>query len=215
MASSKSIDTNEVVIYDDSGDKAGTVYLTTDKSTLFDIVDFVDSDALLPLLMDLPYEHHPEARVRGMIVHQRRDIVFYSNESKGYKYAGQLMASTCFSDETQWLLDLMERANSALDTHYNGILINKYVDGSDYVSAHSDDERGLSNGQVAAISVGSPRTFRVRDKVTKEIVLDIQTISGNLLVMDGAFQSEFKHEIPATKKNVGTRISLTFRQHSE
>lgn len=37
--------------------------------------------------------------------------------------------------------------------------------------------------------------------------------SGCLFVMDGDFQKEFTHEIPAQKKVTEMRISLTFRKH--
>uniref|UniRef100_A0A6C0JQE2 Alpha-ketoglutarate-dependent dioxygenase AlkB-like domain-containing protein n=1 Tax=viral metagenome TaxID=1070528 RepID=A0A6C0JQE2_9ZZZZ len=43
--------------------------------------------------------------------------------------------------------------------------------------------------------------------------LDMSMPSGCLFIMDGDFQKEFTHEIPAQKAITDIRISLTFRKH--
>lgn len=109
--------------------------------------------------------------------------------------------------------DILNYVNSVLGTDYNGILVNKYANGCDYIGAHSDDESALSNIGVASISVGSSRKFRIRDKITKKIILDYATRDDEILVMSGHFQKEFTHEIPAQKRIIDARYSLTFRKH--
>jgi alkylated DNA repair dioxygenase AlkB len=190
------------------------VLLATASSSLWAVYDFISTEEYLPLCMELPYLHHPTIKVYGKEVHQRRDILFVSDTSKGYRYSGQLMPSVPFGN-MEWLKEIMNLVNTTLSTSFNGILINRYTDGADSIGPHSDDERGLSNGIVAAISLGGERTFRVRDKSTGNIVLDTPTVTGSLMVMDGAFQREFKHEIPPTKKVTPPRISLTFREHRD
>ena len=37
-------------------------------------------------------------------------------------------------------------------------------------------------------------------------------VSGSLLIMAGTMQEHWKHEIPKTRRPVGERINLTFRQ---
>jgi alkylated DNA repair dioxygenase AlkB len=98
---------------------------------------------------------------------------------------------------------------------FNGILVNRYTCGSDYISAHSDDESKLDKVGVVSVSYGAMRTFRVRDKKTKKIMIDVPMISGKLLHMGGNFQLEFTHEIPAEKKVYEVRYSFTFRRHLE
>ena len=66
-----------------------------------------------------------------------------------------------------------------------------------------------------AISYGTVRKFRIREKQTNKIIKDIPTISNKIIHMGGNFQSEFTHEIPVEKKAKGTRFSLTFRKHIE
>ena len=73
---------------------------------------------------------------------------------------------------TTSLLALLAQINDFFGTEYNGILVNKYKTGEDYISAHSDDEKCLNDVGVVAISYGATRKFRIRDKRTKKIVRD-------------------------------------------
>jgi alkylated DNA repair dioxygenase AlkB len=139
-----------------------------------------------------------------------RSIGFFSNESKGYKYSGQIAVSQPLTPELSYLIKLV---GDQLGTKFNAVLVTIYHDASDYISAHYDDESALAvGGVVAAISFGATRTFRIRDR-TKKIVLDVKTQNGQLLAMTGKFQDEFTHEIPKGKCD-GPRISYTFRYHT-
>ena len=88
-----------------------------------------------------------------------------------------------------------------IGAEFNGILVNKYMDGNDYISAHSDDETGLDLVGVVSISYGSERIFRIRNKATKEIICDELTTHCSILHMVGNFQKLYTHEIPIQKKN--------------
>ena len=155
---------------------------------------------------------YPPIKIGGKLCQQRRCVGFFSNESEGYRYSNQLSKSKMM---TPSLIELLSEINNIFKTNYNGILVNKYKTGEDYISAHSDDERNLDNSGVVAISYGAPRKFRIRDKKTKKIVKDILLSSYSLLQMGGKFQQEFTHEIPIEKKVKEERISFTFRKHIE
>jgi alkylated DNA repair dioxygenase AlkB len=103
--------------------------------------------------------------------------------------------------------------NTLIGTEFNGILVNKYMDGNDYISAHSDDETGLDSVGVVSISYGAERLFRIRDKETKKIVYDEITTHCSILHMGSNFQKLYTHEIPIQKKIKDSRISFTFRKH--
>jgi alkylated DNA repair dioxygenase AlkB len=103
--------------------------------------------------------------------------------------------------------------NNLLHTDFNGILVNEYPDGTHYIGKHSDDERALSSAGVVSVSFGDSRKFRIRDKATNKIVMDIPTNSNEILIMGGDFQKEFTHEVPVEKKITTARISFTFRKH--
>ena len=146
----------------------------------------------------------------GKTVYQQRDIGFFSNDSIGYYYSGQLERSkplkpNCFK--------LMQLINKRFDTDNNGILVNRYNGGKNYISDHSDNENNIGKGGVIAISHGAVRKFRIRDKLTKKIVLDVPTLTNSIIHMGGDFQKEFTHGIPVEKKVEGIRYSLTFRKH--
>lgn len=153
----------------------------------------------------------PPIKLYGKTVYQQRDIGFFSDESIGYYYSGQLAKSKPLQPHSA---ELMQIINAQFDTNYNGILVNKYDDGNNYISDHIDDEKNLDKGGVIAISYGAVRKFRIRDKFTKKIIVDIPTTSNSIIHMGGDFQKEFTHGIPVEKTVKGVRYSLTFRTHN-
>ena len=155
---------------------------------------------------------NPEIKIFGKICHQRRCVGFFSNDSVGYRYSNQLSRSKPMTESLQKMLEIV---NTIYGTNFNGILINKYQNGNDYISAHSDSEENCDANGVVAISYGATRKFRIRDKKTKKIVNDFYLEHGSMLIMGGNFQQEFTHEIPIEKKIKEERISFTFRKHSE
>ena len=111
------------------------------------------------------------------------------------------------------MAELLDTVNHMLGSDFNGILVNQYIDGSDYISAHSDDEAGVDAIGVVSISYGSERTFRIRDKATKGVLCDVNMTHASMLQMGGKFQGLYTHEIPIQKKVKDSRISFTFRKH--
>lgn len=161
--------------------------------------------------IDLELDYHPEIKIFDKICHQQRSIGFYSDTSKGYNYSNTLTPS---KEMKPCLRELLIYVNDKFDASFNGILINKYENGEEYIGKHSDDEKGLqANCGVIAMSFGAIRKFRIRDKVTGVIVLDVPTESNKIIQMAGNFQKEFTHEIPIEKKVKECRYSFTFRRH--
>ena len=101
------------------------------------------------------------------------------------------------------------------DTRFNYAIVNFYRDGKDYVAAHCDDEVEIEQTRpIVTVSYGEARTFRIRDKTNKKIVLDLKTGSGTVIAMYGEnFQAHFTHEIAKQSANVvrSPRMSVTFR----
>lgn len=182
----------------------GTAFL--DKG-IFDDIELFEQciSHVEPLLLE-----RPEIIIYGKPCKQHRNVGFFSNESIGYKYSKKLMASQPLSTSLATLLVVI---NNLLGTQFNGILVNKYMDGHDYISAHSDDETGLDGIGVVAISYGAERIFRIRHKNDKSIICDEPTTHCGILHMGGNFQKLYTHEIPPQKKITESRISFTFRRH--
>ena len=154
---------------------------------------------------------NPPIIIFNKICKQNRSIGFFSDESVGYQYSGQIMSSQSLTPNLKLLL---QETNEIFESKYNGILVNHYQDGKESIGAHSDDERALDKSGVVAISYGNPRKFRIRNKIDKKIVKDIPTQESVYLQMGGNFQKEFTHEIPKELKIKDCRYSFTFRKHT-
>ena len=152
----------------------------------------------------------PSIIVFGRKCNQNRSIGFFSNESIGYFYSNQCAKSQTL---TPSLSELLYTINTMFNSDFNGILVNYYENGTDYIGDHSDDEKGLSNIGVISLSYGSVRKFRIKCKKTNKKIIDIPTESSSIIHMGGDFQNEFKHGIPVEKKNKSPRWSFTFRKH--
>lgn len=193
--------------------------LKTDTSSLKMITTFLSEkkrDKLLEKCMNLELLKNPKIMIYGKEATMHRSVGFFSNVSEGYRYSGQIAKSIPLPS---FLLELLEKVNMTFDTDFNGILINRYEDGTETIGAHSDDEKGLGkNGKVIGISLGAVRNMRFRGKKTildinGKKYLDMSMPHGCLFIMDGDFQKEFTHEIPQQKAITDVRISLTFRKH--
>ena len=187
-------------------------YYIKTESSYFGKVDADIDDLLLECISDIKgkLDENPPIMIYGKQATQHRNIGFFSDASIGYHYAGQLAESKPLSNALNELLNLI---NGDFNTDFNGILVNEYPDGEHYIGKHSDDERALSNAGVVCISYGASRKFRIRDKLTNKIIMDIPTTSKEIWVMGGDFQKEFTHEVPIEKKIKDKRVSFTFRKH--
>jgi alkylated DNA repair dioxygenase AlkB len=174
---------------------------------------FIDKELLKQCIsyVEPQLEERPEIIIYGKICKQHRNVGFFSDESIGYKYSKKLMKSKPLSKD---VVDLLVTINKMLGTQFNGILVNKYIDGNDYIGAHSDEESGLDGKGVVAISYGSERIFRIRDKNNRTIICDEPTTHCGILHMGGNFQKLYTHEIPIQKKIKESRISFSFRTHT-
>lgn len=147
---------------------------------------------------------------------QHRNVAFYSNESFGYFYSNTVARAHPLTDD---LSELMDFVNGATTAKFNGILINEYDSGQDYIGAHSDDEKTLSgNAGVVSLSFGDSRIMKFTTKNKDDHCQlgkgrQVELLSGHLLQMIGdTFQKRFKHRIDEETKRE-RRISFTFRCH--
>ena len=189
------------------------VFQNMDATAFLDKGSFINKELLEKCIIDIEpqLELKPDIIIFGKKCKQQRNIGFFSDKSKGYKYSNKMMESKPLTQSNHELLDIV---NNEFGTQFNGILVNKYMDGNDYISAHSDDETGIDLIGVISISYGAERIFRIRKKDTKHIVYDELTTHCSILHMGGNFQKLYTHEIPIQKKIKEPRISFTFRKHN-
>lgn len=187
--------------------------LETEKSFLAIYKNSLSDEEIKLCVSDIEdkLNNYPKIKIFNKEATQHRCIGFFSNESIGYYYSGQLAKSQPL---TVSLKNLLDKINQKFNSTFNGILVNKYNDGNDYIGKHSDDEKGLdSNIGVLSLSYGAVRKFRIRNKIDNKIVVDVLLDPGVIVQMGGYFQKEFTHEIPIQKKVKECRYSFTFRKH--
>ena len=145
-------------------------------------------------------------KIYGREVLAPREIAWCGDAGLNYRY-------TQLDHRTQgWpepLGALRDRLQNELDQPFNFLLMNKYVNGNQYMGWHRDDEVGCA-GKIASLSIGAERRFAIdissgaRDEVSRE---SVDLGNGSLLLFDG----RQRHCLRATKRSVGVRINLTFR----
>ena len=112
---------------------------------------------------------------------------------------------------------LLSDVNDMCDAEYTHILVNEYIDGSQYISDHADDEDEVDPDHgVVTLSFGATRKFVIREKKSKRRVATIPLISGELLTMKGSnFQRDFTHGVPKQLTVKKPRYSFTFRNFKQ
>jgi len=109
------------------------------------------------------------------------------------------------------LARLQDRISAESGAAYNSCLANLYRDGSDSIGYHSDNERELGDRPtIASVSLGSRRTFHIK-QVASGRRWTLELGDGDLLIMAGESQSDYRHSVPKTVRPVGPRLNLTFR----
>ena len=112
---------------------------------------------------------------------------------------------------TPLLASLKEIVEERANAKFQGVLLNYYKGGQNSVAWHSDDEPEMGP-VVASLTFGAARMFKLRQKNDHQDVHDFTLGDADLLVMLAGCQAEWEHCIPKTKRSVGPRINLTFRQ---
>jgi alkylated DNA repair dioxygenase AlkB len=93
---------------------------------------------------------------------------------------------------------------------FNAVLCNLYRTGNDSVGLHADAEPEMGP-VIASVSLGAERLFRLKSKDGKTVFSETLP-HGNLLIMAGETQKNFKHEAPKQPQVTTPRINLTFRR---
>ena len=165
------------------------------------------NELLKKLISDLPWESMT-IKMFGKDIRIPRLQCWIGDKGCDYKYSGKKL------NRRDWTTDLImirEKIYKELNIDFNSVLVNYYRDGKDSMGWHSDDERELGpNPTIASISFGSERDLVFRNKINKKILTIPQT-HGCLILIDGKTQKNWQHAIKKTRKVIGPRINLTFR----
>ena len=150
-----------------------------------------------------------DVKVFGKVYAQPRLTSLHSNLLNTYTYSGLTLKPHPMTDE---LLELLEQIQKVSQHDFNCVLLNLYRDGADSNGWHADNEKELGkHPQIASFSFGATRFFHFKHRKIKSERYKIELQNGSLLLMEGAMQEHWLHQIPKTKKPLQPRINLTFR----
>jgi len=168
-----------------------------------------EANALFKELLEKTPWQQDEITVYGKKHLQPRLTALYGNEGKPYSYSNITMQPHYWTPTLQKIKNLVE---NPAETNFTTVLLNYYRNGNDGNGWHADNEKELGiNPIIASLSLGVERNFQLKHNIDATQKLNIVLENGSLLLMKGATQHFWKHQIPKTKKNIGPRINLTFR----
>ena len=170
----------------------------------------IDADAYLQRFLDgIAWEQHQLAFF-GRQLPAPRLSAWYGQPEAHYTYSGLRLNPQPWTESLSMLKSQIE---VFADATFNSVLLNQYRNGQDSMGWHSDDEPELGiEPTIASLSLGGERAFHLRHKQRK----DLETVKlllghGSLLIMRGATQTHWKHQLPKTKQALRCRLNLSFR----
>lgn len=143
---------------------------------------------------------------------------------KSYMYAGKNLEDDDFSlpNLFQPFLDFINKTER--NDQYNQVIVNWYLNGQDYIAAHSDCQIDMKpNAEISIITLCEKEEhFRELRFTPKKINgtendaiynhVKIATINGSIITMHGDTQIKFRHKIPKALDIDTSRISITCRK---
>ncbi len=182
-----------------------------DISLLGTFLDPGSGDELMDyLLREVPWTT-PVITLFGRRVNSPRMAAWYGDPGAVYRYSGLENRPLPWLEP---LAELRRRVEAVTGNRFNSTLANLYRDGNDAMGWHSDDEKELGESPcIASVSIGATRRFRMRHRFRQDVPpVSLDLPHGSLLLMSGDTQKYWKHAVMRTRKSIGPRINLTFRQ---
>ncbi len=160
-------------------------------------------------LWNLHPPESPEIHLHGRRVRLPRWQQAYGVD---YRFSGQVSRALPVPPALRPMLDW---CRAVMDPGLNGLLLNWY-DGrlGHYIGRHRDSTKDLVPGSgVATVSLGEERIFRLRPwpRRAEDAPIDFKTGHGTVFLLPWATNQAFTHEVPASKRLTGRRISVTLR----
>lgn len=162
---------------------------------------------LAALLAETPWEQ-PQVRLYGRLYPVPRQVAWYGDAA--YRYSGLTHPPLPW---TPLLAEIRAALEALVSQPLNGVLLNHYRDGRDSMGWHSDDEAELGrNPLIVSLSLGGVRRFDLRRVGQRRIEHSLLLEHGSVLVMAGATQHHWQHQVAKTRRPCAPRLNLTFRQ---
>lgn len=166
------------------------------------------ADALLAKTLAQVAWQDERLRLFGRELAAPRLVAWLGERGVSYRYSG---VDRIAAPWPGFVARLAAEVGAAVGWRFNYALANRYRNGGDMLGWHADDEADLGvEPVIATVSLGAPRTLRIRRRAGGTSIGGVLA-HGSLLLMWGASQRDYKHCVPRTRKPVGERVSYTFR----
>jgi len=176
----------------------------------------------VPSFFSLPESNYYFQKLKNDIIWKQESMYMYGKQVMfprltawhgdneiSYSFSGITFNPYTWSKE---LIEIKNRIEPIADTQFNSVLLNRYRDGNDSISWHTDAEKELGiNPIIGSVNFGATRKFQLRHIHTKEKV-ELELSHGSLLIMRGELQHFWQHQVPKTSQKIAERINLTFRK---
>jgi len=168
-----------------------------------------EADIYFDLLKTKTDWREDNIKVFGKIYKQPRLTALYGENNQSYSYSNITMHPLPFTENLKVIKQKVEKTSNHT---FNTVLLNLYRNGNDSNGWHADNEKELGKKPViASITFGEERPFHFKHRKLKDERHKLVLQHGSLLIMRGAMQEHWLHQIAKTKKSIGERINLTFR----
>ena len=171
--------------------------------------DNVESDKIFKTLLETIEWKQDKIMMYGKELPLPRLSAWYGDNNKPYTYSGIKLNPLPWTDE---LLKIKDRIENEAKVKFSSVLLNRYRDGQDYVGWHTDAEKELGkNPVIGSVNFGATRKFQLRRIDNNKEKFELELKHGTLLIMGGATQHFWQHQVPKTALKIGERLNLTFR----
>lgn len=171
--------------------------------------DKTESDRIFKTLLETIEWKQDKIMMYGKELPLPRLSAWYGDNNKPYTYSGITLNPLPWTDE---LLQIKEKIEVEAKVKFSSVLLNRYRDGQDYVGWHTDAEKELGkNPIIGSVNFGATRKFQLRRIDDHKEKFEVELKHGTFLVMGGATQHFWQHQVPKTAHKIGERLNLTFR----
>jgi alkylated DNA repair dioxygenase AlkB len=146
-----------------------------------------------------------------------RSECFMASPIRSYTYGSGKGVRTYTSIEPSGIVSsILFNLNTDFNYSFNACFLNRYDNQFQQLGWHADDSPGQDDTHpIAVISFGEEREIWWRLNGQTGIIPENQRQklgNGSLFVMPGGMQQTHQHRIPKGSREMGRRISLTFRK---
>ncbi len=168
-----------------------------------------ESDLFFKTLLETIEWKQDKIMMYGKELPLPRLSAWYGDTNKPYSYSGITLNPLPWTKE---LLEIKEKIETEAKVEFSSVLLNRYRDGKDYVGWHTDAEKELGrNPIIGSVNFGATRRFQLRRIDDHSDKFEVELNHGSFLLMGGATQHYWQHQVPKTSQMIGERLNLTFR----